>query len=156
MQVERAYEFSPSVKNAEKVIAVGTGAALLACGAVRRSPAGAWIAAASVPFFYRAFAGHWPEPFRALGANGNAKKALSGDRGAHVREAVRLRPADPRGNRSSRPTQSPKRLLPPRNTHEDSRVQHPRTKEIVTMAQAGTLHDAFMDELRDAYDARNS
>jgi len=90
VQVESAYEFSPSVKNAEKVMAVGTGAALLAYGAVRRSPAGAWIAAASVPFFYRAFVGHWPEPFRALGANGNTKKALSGDRGVHVREAVRL------------------------------------------------------------------
>ena len=78
------------LENANKVIAVGTGAALLAYGAVRRSPAGAWIAAASVPFFYRAFVGHWPEPFRALGANGNTKRALSGDRGVHVREAVRL------------------------------------------------------------------
>ena len=105
MQAERAYEFSPSVKNANRVIAVGTGAALLAYGAVRRSQAGAWIAAASVPFFYRAFAGHWPEPFRALGANGNTKKALSGDRGAHVREAVRLglpihEVTDPRGRRN--------------------------------------------------------
>ena len=99
MQAQHASGFSPSVKNANRVIAVGTGAALLAYGAVRRSPAGAWIAAASVPFFYRAFAGHWPEPFRSghwpepfrsLGANGNTKRALSGDRGVHVREAVRL------------------------------------------------------------------
>jgi len=90
VHVESTYEFSPSVKNAEKAIAVGTGAALLAYGAVRRSPAGAWIAAASVPFFYRAFTGDWPEPFRVLSANGNTKKALSGDRGVHVREAVRL------------------------------------------------------------------
>jgi hypothetical protein len=36
MQAERAYEFSPSVRNANKVIAVGTGAALLAYGAVRQ------------------------------------------------------------------------------------------------------------------------
>ena len=74
MQAERVYELSPSVRNAHKVIAVGTGAALLVYGAVRRSAAGAWIAAASVPFFYRAFTGHWPEPFRALGANGDTKE----------------------------------------------------------------------------------
>jgi uncharacterized membrane protein len=90
MQAEHIDPPFTSVSNANNLIAVGTGAALLAYGAMRRSPAAAWIAAASVPFLYRGFVGHWPEPWRALAPNGDTKTALSGDRGVHVREAVRL------------------------------------------------------------------
>jgi uncharacterized membrane protein len=90
MQAQPPYERSTSVRNTSNFIAAGTGAALLAYAAIRRSPAGGWLAAASVPFFYRAVIGHWPEPFHALGANGDTRRALSGNRGVHVREAVRL------------------------------------------------------------------
>jgi uncharacterized membrane protein len=90
MQAEHVDAPSTSVRNANNMIAVGTGTALLAYGAMRRSPAGAWIAAASIPFLYRGIVGHWPEPFRTLASNGDTKTALSGDRGIHVREAVRL------------------------------------------------------------------
>jgi uncharacterized membrane protein len=79
-----------SLSNANNLIAVGTGAALLAYSAMRRSPAAAWIAVASVPFLYRGIAGHWPEPLRTLAPDGDTKTALSGDGGVHVREAVRL------------------------------------------------------------------
>src|SRR5262245_24203916 len=92
MQAEHIYEYEspPSLAHANNLIAVGTGAALLAFGALRRSQAGAWLAAASVPFFYRGIVGHWPEPFHALNANGETRTELGGDRGVHVREAVRL------------------------------------------------------------------
>jgi uncharacterized membrane protein len=90
MQAERVDAPSTSITNANHIIAVGTGAALLAYGAMRRSPAGAWIAAASVPFLYRGIVGQWPEPFRRLTSNDDTRTALSGPRGVHVREAVRL------------------------------------------------------------------
>jgi len=83
-------ESPTSLAHANNLIAVGAGAALLAFGALRRSQAGAWLAAASVPLFYRGIVGHWPEPFHAFGTNGDTRTALAGDRGVHVREAVRL------------------------------------------------------------------
>ena len=79
-----------SLAHANNLIAIGTGAALLTYGAIRRSPAGPWIAAAAVPFLYRGIVGHWPEPFHALGTNGDTRTELGGERGVHVREAVRL------------------------------------------------------------------
>jgi uncharacterized membrane protein len=90
MQAEYTYESSTSLAHANNLIAVGAGAALLAYGAFRRSQSGAWLAAAAVPFLYRGIVGHWPEPFHALGANGDTRTALAGARGVNVREAVRL------------------------------------------------------------------
>jgi uncharacterized membrane protein len=90
MQAEHTYESPTSLTYANNLIAVGAGAALLAYGAFRRSHGGAWLAAAAVPFLYRGIVGHWPEPFHALGANGDTRTALAGDRGVNVREAVRL------------------------------------------------------------------
>lgn len=90
MQAEHTYESATSLAHANNLMAVGAGAALLAFGALRRSPARAWLAAAAVPFLYRGIVGHWPEPFHALGTNGDTRAALGGDRGVHVREAVRL------------------------------------------------------------------
>jgi uncharacterized membrane protein len=90
MQAEALRTSSASLSQANNLIAIGTGVALLTYGAVRRSSAGPWIAAAAVPFLYRGFVGHWPEPFQALGTNGDTRAALGGDRGVNVREAVRL------------------------------------------------------------------
>jgi uncharacterized membrane protein len=90
MQAEQTYDSPASLTHADNLIAVGAGAALLAYGALRRSTAGAWLAAASVPFLYRGIVGRWPEPFHAFGVNGDTRAALGGDRGVHVREAVRL------------------------------------------------------------------
>lgn len=90
MLAEQTHASSTSLARANNWLAFGTGTVLLTYGALRRSQAGAWLAAASVPFLYRGFAGHWPEPFHALATNEDTKTALGGDRGVHVREAVRL------------------------------------------------------------------
>jgi uncharacterized membrane protein len=90
MQAEHTHASSTSLAHANNLIAIGTGAVLLTYGAIRRSPLAPWIAAAAVPFLYRGIVGHWPEPLHALAANGDTKTALGGDRGVHVREAVRL------------------------------------------------------------------
>ncbi|MGE3178291.1 MAG: SRPBCC family protein [Vicinamibacterales bacterium] len=64
--------------------------ALLAYGFSRRTVPGMLMAAAAVPLAYRALAGHWPQGFDLGRANGNTQVALSGARGVHVRESVRL------------------------------------------------------------------
>lgn len=61
MQAEHAHASPTTLAHANNLIAIGTGAVLLTCGAIRRSPLGPWIAAAAVPFFYRGIVGHWPE-----------------------------------------------------------------------------------------------
>jgi uncharacterized membrane protein len=90
MQAEHAHTSSASLSQANNLIAIGTGAALLTYSAFRRSSAGPWIAAAAVPFLYRGIVGHWPEPFHALGTDGDTRAALGGDRGVNVRDAIRL------------------------------------------------------------------
>ena len=78
-----------SLGDAAKWFTLGTGALLLVLGASRRSAAGAWLAVSSVPLFYRGITGCWPIVdgyFRS----GETKTALAGDRGIHVREAIRL------------------------------------------------------------------
>jgi uncharacterized membrane protein len=89
MEAERAYS-SSALTQTNNLIAIGTGAALLTYGALRRSPSAAWFMAASVPFLYRGFAGHWPDAFHAFGTNGDTRAALGGERGVRVRESVRL------------------------------------------------------------------
>lgn len=72
-------------------LATASGAvALLAYGLSRRSLPGVLAAAAAVPLAYRALAGRWPSGMEPRRASGDTRGALSGPRGIHVRESVRL------------------------------------------------------------------
>jgi len=62
-------------------------AAVVAFGLSRRSMPGMAIAAAAAPVAYRGITGQWPGFARA---HADTRTALSGDRGIHVREAIRL------------------------------------------------------------------
>lgn len=79
-----------SLGDAAKWFTLGTGALLLVLGASRRSAAGAWLAVSSVPLFYRGITGCWPAIVDGYFRSGETKTALAGDRGIHVREAIRL------------------------------------------------------------------
>jgi len=63
--------------------------ALVAYGLSRRSAPGTWLAVAATPFAYRGLVGEWPR-IRNGHRHGDTRSALSGDRGIHVREAIRL------------------------------------------------------------------
>jgi uncharacterized membrane protein len=73
-----------------KLIAIGTGAAVLVWGASRRGRSGRWLAAASLPFFYHAFVGRWPQRAFARDANEETRRELGGSGGVRVHEAIRL------------------------------------------------------------------
>lgn len=75
--------------DAERWLALGTGSVLLLAGAARRSTAGACLALSAAPLFYRGLTGHWPLPANGV-ARDNTTTALRGDRGVHVREAIRM------------------------------------------------------------------
>jgi uncharacterized membrane protein len=65
----------------------------MAYGLSRRSIPGALLAAAALPLAYRAYAGRWPSVTgwnRGLGNGTDARDALAGGRGLHVRESVRV------------------------------------------------------------------
>lgn len=89
MDVEVLYDRSPSVVDAENWLALGTGAVLLLAGASRRSTVRACLAVASAPLLYRGITGRWPDVLNHS-QRGSTRTALSGDRGIHVRESVRL------------------------------------------------------------------
>jgi uncharacterized membrane protein len=78
-----------SLTDAEKWLLLGAGALLLAVGASRRSPIGAALAVSAAPLLYRGFTGRWPDALNG-DPSGDTKQALSGNRGVHVRESVRL------------------------------------------------------------------
>src|SRR3954468_22310647 len=79
-----------SLADAEYWLALGGGILLLVAGASRRSVIGACLTASSVPLLYRGVTGHWPHVRNGNGHRDNTRTALSGDRGVHVRESVRL------------------------------------------------------------------
>jgi uncharacterized membrane protein len=89
MDAEALYDRSPSLNDAENWLALGAGAALLLVGASRRSTLGACLAMASVPLLYRGITGQWPNVLNGSQPDSTAT-ALSGDRGIHVRESIRL------------------------------------------------------------------
>ena len=66
---------------------VAMATAVVAYGLSRRSVSGVAIAAAAAPLAYRGVTGAWPG--FANGAS-DTRTALAGDRGIHVREAIRL------------------------------------------------------------------
>ena len=71
----------------ERWAGVAMATAVVAYGLSRRSLSGVAIAAAAAPLAYRGVTGAWPG--FANGA-GDTRVALAGDRGIHVREAIRL------------------------------------------------------------------
>ena len=95
MDTEETFERRTSVGDLENWFAIGAGTSLLIAGMRRRSAVGTAAALSSVPLLYRGIAGHWP-----LVPNGNrlrqgngassTRTTLSGDRGVHVRESIRL------------------------------------------------------------------
>ena len=79
----------PSLTDAENLLALGAGAVLLFVGASRRrSPLGVGLALTAAPLLFRGFTGHWPGA--SNGDYDNTTNALSGNRGVHVRESIRL------------------------------------------------------------------
>ncbi len=81
--------FDPSLADLESWAAIGGGVALVALGVRRRSLAGLCLAVASAPLFYRGVTGSWPA-LTGSPRSDDTRVALGGDRGIHVREAVRL------------------------------------------------------------------
>jgi len=90
MNDETLCDRSPSVADAEKLLALGAGALLLFVGVSRRSTVGACLAMSSAPLLYRGITGRWPDVINGLVASDSPRRVLSGDRGVHVRESVRL------------------------------------------------------------------
>ena len=88
MNTEALYDEPRSTVDAQRWLALAAGAALLYAGVSRRSFAGGCIAAASAPLLYRGLTGHWPALLD--GQYGSTREALSGARGIHVRESIRL------------------------------------------------------------------
>ena len=79
-----------SIIDTENWLALGAGAVLLMVGASRRSAYGACLAVASGPLLYRGITGHWPAILNNHVRADDTKAALGGERGVHVREAVRV------------------------------------------------------------------
>jgi uncharacterized membrane protein len=74
-------------------VTASTAVGLLAFGLARRSVPGLLLASVAVPVAYRGVVGRWPS-YTALGRGVDeleyTRTALAGDRGIHVREAIRL------------------------------------------------------------------
>jgi uncharacterized membrane protein len=66
------------------------GALLFLAGATRRSLPGAFLAVTAMPLLYRGLTGRWPGLFAPDTPSDDTRVALGGDRGFHVREAIRL------------------------------------------------------------------
>jgi uncharacterized membrane protein len=68
--------------------------AMIAYGFSRRSAPGTCLAVAATPLAYRGLTGQWPR-IANVRRSGDTRTALAGDRGMHVREAIRLeKPVD--------------------------------------------------------------
>jgi uncharacterized membrane protein len=71
--------------------ALAAAAAVIGYGISRRSMSGLLMAAGAAPLAYRGATGRWPAAVESLvGGRGDTRSALSGPRGIHVRESVRL------------------------------------------------------------------
>ena len=91
MTTNSALHFEPSLANLERFAAIGSGGLLLMSGAMRRSASGWCLALLSAPFLYRGVTGQWPRRGRSnRSAHDDAREALAGARGLHVRESIRL------------------------------------------------------------------
>ena len=72
----------------ERWMTLASAAVLIAFGVSRRTVPGLGLALAAAPLAYRGVAGTWPR-FNGFPSD-DTRVALSGDRGVHVRESVRL------------------------------------------------------------------
>jgi uncharacterized membrane protein len=79
-----------SPPDADRWMAIGAGAVLLAVGVTRRSTVGACLAASSAPLLYRGFTGRWPFEANGDAQHDSTRYALAGSGGIHVRESIRL------------------------------------------------------------------
>ena len=71
--------------------ALAAAAAVIGYGVSRRSMSGLQMAAGAAPLAYRGATGRWPAALESLvNRDGDTRRALSGSRGIHVRESVRL------------------------------------------------------------------
>lgn len=89
MNAEAPYDQSPSLRDAEAWLALATGALLLGAGVSRRSVIGTCVAVSSAPLLYRGITGRWPNVLNGHEPT-SSRSALHGERGVHVREAIRL------------------------------------------------------------------
>jgi len=81
----------PSVDQLQRWGALAAAAAVIGYGVSRRSLPGLLMAAGAVPLAYRGATGRWPAGVESLmSSSGDTREALSGPRGIHVREAIRL------------------------------------------------------------------
>ena len=81
-----------NVGEVERWASLALGTTMVVYGASRPLKTGAWMAALAMPLLHRGSTGHC-YVYSALDVttvNGDTRDALSGDRGVHVREAVRL------------------------------------------------------------------
>ena len=130
---------SPSLADAEKLIALSTGAILLVVGASRRSAVGARGDDPSFIITHRIGledAPALPDGQSDPGLIVTTDAAAAADQ-LHCRDRATI--GTPQEKRSAA------RVMVPPGTHSIT--------EETDMAEAGTLHDAFIDELRDTYDA---
>ncbi len=88
-EFEQASE--PSIDQLQRWGALAAAAAMIGYGISRRSAGGMLLAAGAVPLAYRGATGRWPAGVESLmSSSGDTREALSGPRGIHVREAIRL------------------------------------------------------------------
>jgi uncharacterized membrane protein len=84
-------ESSPAAADVMRWGALAAAAAVIGYGISRRSMPGFLMAAGAAPLAYRGATGRWPAAVESLvGGSGDTRTALSGPRGIHVRESVRL------------------------------------------------------------------
>src|SRR5689334_16222138 len=72
----------------DRWVSLATAGALIAYGITRKSKFGVFLTAASAPLVYRGVTGEWPH--FGLGRDGDTREGLSGAKGIHVRESIRL------------------------------------------------------------------
>jgi uncharacterized membrane protein len=81
----------PSVDQLQRWGALAAAAAVIGYGVSRRSIPGLLLAAGAAPLAWRGATGRWPAGLESLVPfSGDTREALSGARGIHVRESVRL------------------------------------------------------------------
>jgi uncharacterized membrane protein len=74
----------------ERWFTLATATALITFGFSRRTPVALGLAIAATPLAYRGMRGEWPRFANRAARRGDTRVALAGNRGTHVREAVRL------------------------------------------------------------------
>jgi uncharacterized membrane protein len=78
-----------SYSEVERWVTLATATALIAYGFSRRTIPGICLAVAAAPLAFKGVAGTWPRPNGAT-ASDDTRVKLSGERGLHVRESIRL------------------------------------------------------------------